>query len=159
VLAGGLQYLWESHLDATLLDGGRALIPSPWLARALSLSPDERDASIYKTRNGEIAFIGSRLGAEGASGLVKTALLNPMLEAENLECFWLFVGERSAWPGAENDHAARRRSEGLCWLEDDKPSLVTWKRDNVNSPSQVALENMEQTTPLKSKSKAKEPSS
>ena len=80
------EYLWESHLDATLLDGGRALIPSPWLARALSLVPDEKDASIYETPNGEIAFIGSRLGAEGSSGRVKTALLKPMLEADNLEC-------------------------------------------------------------------------
>jgi hypothetical protein len=123
------EYLWESHLDATLLDGGRALIPSPWLARALSLVPDEKDASIYETPNGEIAFIGSRLGAEGSSGRVKIALLKPMLEAENLECVWLFVGERSAWPGGENDHVARRRSEGLCWLDGNKPSSVIWKRD------------------------------
>jgi hypothetical protein len=109
--------------------------------RTLSLSPDEKDASIYKTPNGEIAFIGSRLGDEGSSGRVKTTLLNAFLEAENLECLWLFVGERSAWPGAENDHAAWRRSEGLCWLEGNKPTLVTWKQDkaNANGRSLAAL--------------------
>jgi hypothetical protein len=111
------QYLWKSHLDATFLDGGRALIPSPWLAQRLGLSPDAKDASICRTPKGKMAFVGSRLGAEGSSGRIKAALLNPMLEAENLECLWLFVGERSAWPGGENDHTARRRSEGLWWLE------------------------------------------
>jgi len=131
------EYLWESHLDATLLNGGRALIPSPWLARALSLYRDEKDASIYKTPDGEIAFIGSRLGDEGSSALVKTALLKPMLEAQNLECLWLFVAERNAWRSSDMDHATRRRSEGLCWIEGNKSCTETWKRD---IPSEVALE-------------------
>jgi hypothetical protein len=134
------QYLWESHLDATLLNGGLALIPSPWLADYLSLSPDEKDASVYKTPSGEIAFIGSMLGEEGSSSLVKTSLLDAVLEAEKLECVWLFVGERNVWPGGENDHAAWRRSEGLCWLEGNKPVLVTWKRDDANGRSRTVLE-------------------
>jgi hypothetical protein len=140
------EYLWESHLDATLLSGGRALIPAPWLARALSLSPDKKDASIYKTPTGEIAFIGSGLGAEGSSGLVKTSLLDAVLEAGNLECVWLFVGERSVWPGGGINDAAWRRSEGLCWLEGPKPSLVTWKRDEARGRSEAGLQNVVATS-------------
>jgi hypothetical protein len=133
------RYLWESHLDAALPMGARALIPSPWLAKVLSLAVDKDDASIYRDVTGEAAFIGSKLGEDGSSALIDEHLLDRFLVAGNLQCVWLFIGERNAWPGGHNGNAAWRRSEGICWREGGKLVSVNWKKDNANGISTAML--------------------
>lgn len=87
------RYLWESHLDATLPEGAKALIPSPWLSKALSLSIDKDDAAIYRI-NSSTVFLGSMLGDGCSSALVAEEPFFQYLDANGLECLWLFVGER-----------------------------------------------------------------
>lgn len=133
------RYLWESHLDASLPDGSRALLPAPWLANVLELSPDKLDASAYVSQAGQIAFLGCRFREHGSSALISRDVLEPFLAAHGLTCFWLYVAERNAWPGGDNDDAARRRSEGVCWIDNGKVKVVKWRHDNANGTSKAAL--------------------
>jgi len=123
--------LTQAGLDASLPEGARALIPSPWLVRALALKADRTDAATYRDAAGRAVFIGSRLAKDGSSALVDARLLDNFLKANDLKCLWLFVGERNAWPGGNNDGASRRRSEGLGWLEDGKLKYVNWNKDTL----------------------------
>lgn len=146
------RYHWESHLDASLPEeGASALIPSPWLARAMALSAEDYDASVYKNAASQIVFIGSTLGEDGSSALVAKDALDHYLDANDLQCFWLFVGERNARPGGDNGNAAWRRSEGICWLEDGKPVIVNWNNDNANGASKTALAKRFATNPARTK--------
>jgi len=133
------EYRWESHLDASLPEGACALIPSPWLTRVLGLTADKSDASIYKGSNGQVAFFGGKLPKGGSFAFIDANLLGDFLTANDLECLWLFVGERNAWPDGDNDNAAWRRSEGLCWFEDGKSVSTNWKSDNANGVSKASL--------------------
>jgi hypothetical protein len=132
-----LRYHWESHLDAALPDGARALIPAPWLARALSLIPDHNKGSQYYTKEGQLGFCEITLDEGGSCALVSEHLLEDLLKSESLECVWLFVGERNAWPAGNNSNAAWRRSEGICWRENGRTFSVGWNKDTANGSSKA----------------------
>lgn len=136
-----LEHRWESHLDTTLPDGAKCLIPSPWLSRALSLESDRDNFGIHRDKCGNIALIASLFGESGSSAVVSSRLLDEFLTAHNLQCIWLFVGERCSWPGGENKNAAWRRSEGICWYENGKPVFYRWNRDYANGASKSSLPN------------------
>jgi len=125
-------YLWESILDASLPEGARAFLPAPWLAVDLKLLPDQTDASIYRDAAGKSQFIGSKRGGDGSSALIDAEMFNSYLDRGGLTCIWLFVTERGSWPGGHNENAGWRRTEGICWIEDGKPTIITWNEDRVN---------------------------
>lgn len=125
-----LSYQWESHLDASLPNGARALIPSPWLAKKLAIAADRYDASICRNMEGEVSFWGSELGEHGSSALIETCSLKGLLDSSDLQCVWLFIGERGVYPGESIGKAVWRRSEGLFWLENGKPNSMRWNHDH-----------------------------
>jgi hypothetical protein len=123
-------YRWESSLDASLPRGASALIPSPWLISELRLSASPFDGSIYNDASGKSRFIGSYL-PDGSSALIDAEFFQAYLDRNSLECVWLFIAERGAWPGG-GMRAAWRQSAGICWLESGKPRTVTWYEDRSN---------------------------
>jgi hypothetical protein len=124
-------YRWESHLDASLPKGASAFVPSPWLIRELDLVPARYDGSLYCDRNGDVRFIGSYLEPKGSSALIDADLFRSYLDRLSLDCVWLFLAERGAWPGG-GERAVWRRSEGVCWIENGRPGSKTWKEDRNN---------------------------
>jgi hypothetical protein len=126
------EYLWESHLDASLPEGARAFVPSPWLTVDLGLSPDQMDISIYRDSSDKCQFIGYKGGRDGSSALIGAKMFNSYLDSQGLSCIWLLVAERGSWPGGHNENAAWRRTEGICWVQDGKPTAITWNEDRVN---------------------------
>jgi hypothetical protein len=126
------EYTWESHLDASLPQGARVFVPSSWLTLGLQLLPDQTDVSRYRDATGKCRLVGSKLGGDGSSALIDAETFNAYLDQHALDCVWLFVAERGAWPGGHNENAAWRRTEGVCWLEAAKPMTLTWNEDRVN---------------------------
>lgn len=122
-------YQWESHLDASLPQGAQAILPAPWLAHRLGLTPHRENADQYVDQAGAVRFASGRSPGDGSHAYMDKQLVEAFLEEEKLECIWVFVAERSAWPGGENDHASRRRSEGVIWREDGKMKMVSWDDD------------------------------
>jgi hypothetical protein len=133
------EYAWESHLDASLPRGSRAFVLSPWLTAQLGLSPDRTDASIYRDASGRCRFIGSKLEPNASSALVDAEFFQAYLDQHSLDCVWLFIAERNAWPGGNNDNAAWRRSEGFCWTKRGKLIAETWCEDRANGASRIHL--------------------
>jgi len=126
------EYLWETPLDASLPAGARAFVPSPWLTVDLGLSPSPTDISIYRDSTGKCQFIGCKGGSDGSSALIGAEMFNSYLDRRGLSCIWLLVAERGSWPGGHNANAAGRRTEGICWIEDGKPTSITWNEDRMN---------------------------
>ena len=126
------EYVWESHLDASLPEGVRAFVPSPWLIVNAGLSLDQTEKSFYRDSLGTCQFIGCKGGKDGSSALIGAEMFNSYLDRQRLSCIWLLVAERGSWPGGHNENAAWRRTEGICWLEDGKPTTMTWNEDRVN---------------------------
>lgn len=123
------RYHWESQLDVSMPEGAHALMPAPWLAQRLNLKPDPKDPTIYVDHTGGTRFVCGRSPGDGSHAFIDQKLFQTFLEEDGLACVWLFVTERSAWPGGENEHASRRRSEGAVWHQRDKPQIVCWSDD------------------------------
>lgn len=133
------RYQWERHLDASLPAGADALLPAPWLSKALHIMADKQDASLYRDSQSRAVFIGNETQNGPTSALVQESTLNSFLAENELQCLWLFVAERNVWPGGSNADAAWRRSEGVCWIEKGKPKTIHWKRDRANGTSRKVL--------------------
>ncbi|WP_116817473.1 ATP-binding protein [Pseudomonas syringae] len=130
------RHYWEPHLDVSMPKGAQALIPAPWLAQRLNLKPHPEDATIYVDHTGETRFICGRSPGDGSHAFIDHQLFHAFLEEDELACVWIFVTERSAWPGGENKHASRRRSEGVVWHERSKPQMVYWSDDWARGDSE-----------------------
>lgn len=127
-------YAWESHLDSALPDGYSSHLPIPWLAHKLNLNADHANTGVWRNQKGEIVFREFK-GDEGG----KVCLLR-MDKAEEViggECTFMtvLITERNAWPGGSNSNAAWRRSEGVCWRDNQKMKALTWYSDNRNGLS------------------------
>ena len=133
------RYQWERHLDASLPAGADALLPAPWLSKALRITADKQDASLYRDDQSKTIFIGHETQKGPTLALVEESALNSFLTEHGLQCLWLFVAERGVWPGGSNDDAAWRRSEGVFWIENGKPQTIHWKKDTANGSSRKAL--------------------
>ena len=123
------RYHWESHLDASLNDGAHALIPAPWLAKRLGLTPHQSNSNIYADSSGRTLFVSGQSPDDGSHAFIDQGLFDSFLEEDGLSCVWIFVTERGAWPGGGNSHASWRRSEGVVWFSKRAPQLQHWKRD------------------------------
>jgi energy-coupling factor transporter ATP-binding protein EcfA2 len=130
------RHYWEPHLDVSMPKGAQALIPAPWLAQRLNLKPHPEDANIYVDHTGETRFVCGRSPGDGSHAFIDQQLFQAFLEEDELACVWIFVTERSAWPGGENKHASRRRSEGVVWHERSKPQMVYWSDDWARGDSE-----------------------
>lgn len=123
------RYQWESHLDASLPEGAQSLVPAPWLAHRLGLTADSEDPNVYRDCDGEVRFVSGHSSGDGSHAFIDQALFESFLEEDGLKCAWIFLAERGAWPGGENEHASRRRSEGVVWHDRGEPKMIHWNDD------------------------------
>lgn len=123
------RHYWEPHLDVSMPKGAQALIPAPWLAQRLNLKPHPEDATIYVDHIGERRFVCGRSPGDGSHAFIDQQLFQTFLKEDGLACVWIFITDRSAWPGGENENASRRRSEGVVWYERGKPQMTHWSDD------------------------------
>ncbi|MHC8365071.1 hypothetical protein ACYZT9_04085 [Pseudomonas sp. ZT5P21] len=123
------RYQWESHLDASLSEGAHSLMPAPWLAHRLDLKPHSEDPNLYVDGTGNTRFVSGRSPSDGSHAYIDQELFESFLKQDELACVWVFVAERGAWPGGENENASRRRSEGVIWHERGKPKMACWNDD------------------------------
>lgn len=130
------RHYWESHLDVSMPEGAQALVPAPWLAQRLNLMPHPTDAAVYVDHSGETRFFCGRSPGDGSHAFIDQQLFQTFLEEDGLACVWIFVTERSAWPGGENEHASRRRSEGVVWNVHSKPQMFLWSDDWARGDSE-----------------------
>ncbi|HCF3951245.1 TPA: ATP-binding protein [Pseudomonas aeruginosa] len=111
------RYHWESHLDASMPEGAHALLPAPWLAHRLGLRPMSDNRNAYVDSAGAVRFVCGRSPGDGSYAFIDEELFQAFLDEDELDCIWVFVAERAAWPGGENENASRRRSDGVIWRE------------------------------------------
>ena len=129
------RYYWESRRDASLPDGAQALIPAPWLTRRLGLTPNPDDPNVYLDIVGNTRFVSGRSPGDSSHAFIDKDLFDSFLAEDGLSCVWIFVAERSAWPGGGNVHASWRRSEGFVWLKKGKPQMHHWNDDTDKGKS------------------------
>ncbi|MCI5158800.1 MAG: hypothetical protein D3906_10255, partial [Candidatus Electrothrix sp. AUS1_2] len=128
------EYNWESPLDASLPDGFNTHLPAPWLAKELKLTPKLNQTGCWTAPNGETVFMEIAGEKGGVLCLLRKDFASKVI-SDDLCILWLLVAERNAWPGGNNDNAAGRRSEGLCWHDGKKFTTATWKQDRGNGTS------------------------
>lgn len=137
------RYHWESHLDASMPEGAHALLPAPWLAHRLRLRPMSDNRNAYVDSAGAVRFVCGRSPSDGSYAFIDQELFQAFLDEDGLDCIWVFVAERAAWPGGENEHASRRRSDGLIWIEEGRTRMDHRTDDWARGESEKYL-----TTPL-----------
>ena len=125
------RYCWEHHLDASLPDGLTTYLPSPWLSRQLSFQPDKSLTGVWRDDSEEVVFRDIRGKDRSTVCLLRADKLNEVLGAD-YTTLSVMVSERNAWPGGNNQLAAWRRSEAVCWKESDKFRAIDWHRDYKN---------------------------
>lgn len=80
-------------------------------------------------------FVSGRSPGDSSHAFIDKDLFDSFLAEDGLSCVWIFVAERSAWPGGGNVHASWRRSEGFVWLKKGKPQMHHWNDDTDKGKS------------------------
>lgn len=125
------QFRWESHLDKSLPEGASAYLPAPWLAKKLQLVPNPDDLSCYVDAHGTCRFVSLQSKKnECWAAFIDKGLFYEFLRNHNLECVWICVSERNAFPGGMGMSGSWRRAEGLAWRKGKKLTSIKWTRDN-----------------------------
>lgn len=130
-----VEYCWESQLDASLPDGARSYIPSPWLARQVGLVPKPKTPGVWLGPTGVPAYISYSGARSNHCVLLDANTVDAISDEGTTSTIWFLIAERNAWPGGHNANAAWRRTEGICWGRDGKLRSVTWHEDNANGTS------------------------
>ncbi|WP_180962732.1 ATP-binding protein [Pseudomonas guariconensis] len=133
------RYHWESHLDASMPDGAHALLPAPWLSHRLGLKPLADHRNAYVDDAGVVRFLSGTSPSDGSYAFIDQELFQSFLDEDELDCIWVFVAERSAWPGGENEHASRRRSDGVIWVEQGQAQMTPRTDDWARGESEKYL--------------------
>ena len=131
-------YLWESNLDAALPDGFRSHLPTAWLANELKLKPDINNAGLWLNDAGEIVFQELKGEEDGSVAILRMDVADQVADKD---CTFLsvLISERSVWPGGENENAAWRWSNGVCWRSGRGRETCVWKRDGGNGTSKDSV--------------------
>lgn len=104
-------------MDTSLPEGANALLPAPWLAHRLGLKPMSENRNGYVDSAGAVRFICGSSSEDGSYAFIDQELFQAFLDEDELDCIWVFVAERAAWPGGEDENASRSRSDGVIWRE------------------------------------------
>ena len=131
-------YLWESHLDAALPNGYSTHLPTAWLASELRLKPDINNTGLWYDAAGEVAFQELKGQEDGTVTLLRMDVANKVADKD---CTFLsvLISERSVCPGGNNDNAAWRRSQGVCWRSGRGTETCVWKSDGGNGTSKDSV--------------------
>lgn len=123
-------YRWESHLDVALPEGARAYVPAAWLTRMLRLRLSPNGEAFVRDATDQVAFI-QRSSPDDSVVLLREDALTHLSADFGLNCVWLLVAERNAWPGGVSAMATWRRAEGVAWVDGDNVVCRRWFRDHT----------------------------
>ena len=127
------QYVWESHLDAALLDGYSSYLPTVWLAKELNLKPDIDISGCWRNADDEIVFQVLK-GNAGHITLLRKDVADKLV-SEDYTFLSMLISERNAWPNRNFDNSTGRRTESVCWQFAKNTKVSVWKSDYGNSTS------------------------
>ncbi|VVM44445.1 hypothetical protein PS619_00456 [Pseudomonas fluorescens] len=123
-------YHWEHDLDLSVPHGVYARPPAPWLARELALVPLRNDHCTYVDLEGEALFVNGHRFRGDNYALCEQAFFQGYLARNELQCLWIFVGERSVWPDGKDTCTVQRRYEGILWHDKGGNSVFkAWQSD------------------------------
>lgn len=121
-------------MDAALPSGYSSHLPIPWLAQELNLNADPANTGVWRNQKGEIVFHEFKGDEGGAVCLLRMDKAEEVI-GDEYTLLTVFIAERNAWPGGSNSCAAWRRSEGVCWKDNQKMKALTWYGDSRNDLS------------------------
>lgn len=124
------EWLWESHLDKSLPDGARFIVPAPWLMEAGKLGLEPLSPNLIMGADGTLVGWSTREAGHQSGLLMRADWIEKFLTEQNFDCVWIVVGEREAW--ADGDQAgarAYRRFNSLTLLSGGKRKVVSWNED------------------------------
>jgi len=124
-----VEFVWESHLDASEPNGIRLHVPAPELVSALSLSyPNPRHPRIAKLAEGQLVFVNYEEGNGGAyAAMIRRDAFEQLLRDQELGCIWYVFGERNGWPDGRKQSAPRRWFGRLLSFDGIKTRLFEWE--------------------------------
>lgn len=123
-------YHWEHDLDLSVPHGVYARPPAPWLAKELALVPLRNDHCTYVDLEGEALFVSGHRFRGDNYALCDQAFFQGYLARNELQCLWIFVGERSVWPDGEDTCTVQRRYEGILWHDKEGNSVFkAWQSE------------------------------
>lgn len=116
-----MEHRWESHLDASLLDGAECAMPSTWLAAGMSLIPSAVKYGEFIGPDGDVLFMDPSVSRAGSVvGLVKQEAFLEFLQAKGLQCIWVVAGEKSSSPNPTRETFGERQYTRILTHKDDK---------------------------------------
>jgi hypothetical protein len=125
-----LEFLWESHLDASEPNGIQLRAPAPELIASMSLQyPNPRHPRMAKNAQGQPVFVDYEHGESGAhAAMIRRDAFDQFLCDQGLGCLWYVFGERNAWPDGRLQAAPRRRFGRFLSYDGIKTRLFEWER-------------------------------
>lgn len=122
-------YIWENHLDASLSEGLRLETLAAWWMRRFALVRDPADPAIV--RDSQLQVAARYIDDEGCHGtVVRTDILQQLMEREGLEILFLAAGEREAWADDSGAQALTwRRFNGVAIGLDGLNAATCWNED------------------------------
>ena len=131
------EFHWESHIDASLPEGHSTYLPRQWVIEELKLEIDRETDGQWRNDSGEIVLRTLKGKDSGVVSILRSDQIKRLLQKDYMLIF-AYIAERNAWPGGSNGLACWRRSEGLCWFEDEQSKVISWYRDTDKSKSKDA---------------------
>ncbi|QSE44609.1 hypothetical protein JW980_09785 [Acinetobacter johnsonii] len=106
-------FIWESHLDASLPDGVNSNVPTPWLIKELNLSFN-KETLTWQDIQGNVVIKNIYLDGNNCTLLNYKAVEKILLDTD-LTFLSVYIAERSAWLNGNNNNVSWVRAEGVCW--------------------------------------------
>ena len=123
------KYEWESgNEDHSITDNISFYLPSKMLIRNLGLSavPGEKVGQWMDT-NDHLAFFDPSISEQGSSyALIRTKLLLPWLEEQELQLVWLVGGEKYLIPNKSTNFSGRHVFSGAYLMTEHGPKGNLW---------------------------------
>lgn len=121
-------YIWESHLDASLPNGINFNSPAPWLIKELNLRFN-RQKLTWDDIQGNIVIKNIYLSGSNCS-LINLKAIEKLFR-EDLTFISVFLSERGAWAQGRNNKVSWVRAEGVCWRSGTRISQRVKVTDSI----------------------------
>ena len=105
-------FIWESHLDASIPDGVNLNLPTPWICHELNLNFN-RNSLTWDDHEGNVIIRNINIGTNICTLLNYKAAEN--LFKANKTFISVYLSERGAWLKGSNNNVSWVRVEGVYW--------------------------------------------
>ena len=105
-------FIWESHLDASISDGVNLNLPTPWVCHELNLNFN-KDSLTWDDHEGNVVIRNISFEANTCTLLNYKAAEKFFNEDKTF--ISIYLSERGAWLKGSNGNVSWVRVEGVCW--------------------------------------------